>query len=854
MSHFIVLYFFIFQSIFSYVQETTIIVDEQALPSHQAFIETNAFDEVMVLLPKPNEKGISHSYYSQFDVGKEAVILNNSREDLLIKEGLHYQKNSFFDDQSAQKIILEVKDDTFSSLAGDIHVWGDQADLIFINPEGIFANGARFFGMNDLMLSTGAVIYTLEDDINSFALPESSVVIGRHGLDVSSVPHFEIWANRIKMLGALVSQNVHLTVIQDSTEDQNENMMAFDASCLHTAIKSQTFYIALEGNSWGINLPELMVTDVGDVVIDGQGDIILKDAWIQDDLIVNTDGQISFEGQMQSKNASIKTDNRIAFQENSLIFVDDYALFEGNHIDIDSHVLSNERLDIHSFSIENSSQGIIASPELHLTSEHIKNDGGLSALEEILISSSLFENKNSGWIQGERIFFTSKTINNEGKIFSPNDIYIASSLFKNDISGELYTSNFFMNSDTVMNNGHMEADNLRISSSYLNNEGYIGGDVINIESAQFMNDSEGRIQAIQLDMSGSKFWKNTGYIVSQESVQIVSPYVKNNSEGLIETVSIGIESQTFINSKDAQVMAQSISVKTSNLHNRGRLISHGYIDIEGRHDFSFYNLGGLIYAEGHIHIQNFVNLLNYRGFIGAQYQLFLDDIKNLFNLSGVVYTRIGDVRLNYESLVNTDINFTDEKIGHSLQDFFNFVQIFEPDNFIKNLWTEKDTVLKDNLKHIEINRHPAHQRAKIVSGGKQYHLGENLYNYGGLIFTNNKKDNDIIFHVDHIFNISFYNKNEDNIQLSHEAHIQSGGWIFIDHNQNFYQGMEKGLPLFRKDMFDQLYSLRYVLKYNDAHFEENLSQINEDVLSEKLHKAINDVVHIDKKNIFFRGY
>lgn len=100
-----------------------------------------------VNIQTPSAAGVSRNTYSQFDVQKEGVKLNNLRA-----------WNPWLAKGEAKVILNEVNSTKASYLGGPIEVMGTQADVIIANPAGIVLNGAHFRGMPRLTLTTGVPV------------------------------------------------------------------------------------------------------------------------------------------------------------------------------------------------------------------------------------------------------------------------------------------------------------------------------------------------------------------------------------------------------------------------------------------------------------------------------------------------------------------------------------------------------------------------------------------------------------------------------------------------------------------------------------------------------------------------
>lgn len=108
----------------------------------------------VVEIADANKAGISNNYFTDFNVGAEGLIFNNSK-DLFVNTTLagYINGNSNLT-QEASLILTQVTGSNPSSLLGVMEIAGKRADLIIANPNGITCKACGVLNAKSFTLST----------------------------------------------------------------------------------------------------------------------------------------------------------------------------------------------------------------------------------------------------------------------------------------------------------------------------------------------------------------------------------------------------------------------------------------------------------------------------------------------------------------------------------------------------------------------------------------------------------------------------------------------------------------------------------------------------------------------------
>ena len=109
----------------------------------------------LVNIQTPSAAGVSRNTYSQFDVQRNGVVLNNSRTNAPSQLGGWVQGNPWLAGGSARVILNEVNSANPSQLRGYVEVAGPRSEVIIANPAGIQVDGGGFINASRATLTTG---------------------------------------------------------------------------------------------------------------------------------------------------------------------------------------------------------------------------------------------------------------------------------------------------------------------------------------------------------------------------------------------------------------------------------------------------------------------------------------------------------------------------------------------------------------------------------------------------------------------------------------------------------------------------------------------------------------------------
>jgi len=165
------------------VAKAQIAADPSAAANQRPTILQTANAIPQVNIQTPSSAGVSRNSYSQFDVQRNGVILNNARTATQTQMGGWVQGNPWLSAGSAKVILNEVNSSNPSQVNGYIEVAGPRAEVVIANPAGISVNGGGFINASKATLTTGTPIWN-QGQIDSYRVQGGTIGIEGDGLDL----------------------------------------------------------------------------------------------------------------------------------------------------------------------------------------------------------------------------------------------------------------------------------------------------------------------------------------------------------------------------------------------------------------------------------------------------------------------------------------------------------------------------------------------------------------------------------------------------------------------------------------------------------------------------------------------
>ena len=441
------IYTYIFFSIFTQpITAASIVVDKNK--NQQLNLDKAANGKTVVNINVPNKSGMSHNFFKEYNVEKEGLILNNSNKNSEKTQlaGFINGNPNLTNKKAADTILAEITGTSRSRLEGFTEIAGKQANFILANPNGIYVNGAGFINTPRAILTTGKTILDKFGELKGFDVDDGTIVIGSSGIDVRNLTKFDIISRTAELNGtiyggdevnAVLGRNKYDLVTERATakEEMGEEKpkIALDGKALGSLYAGR-IYIHSTEKGVGVNSQSTILAGAGDVEIDVNGDLILKDVQAKRDINLKSENVSIKEKAISERNikvtgkeivnlGTLSANQDIVLKGKNLKNKKDITA-QNTNIEVDviensGTIYSEKNLNLISKKVEN--KAIIAGNKLNTESDKIMNSG--TVLGDIVSMKSI-DTDNVGTITGENSVDINSNIKNSGNIKGKNKVEI----------------------------------------------------------------------------------------------------------------------------------------------------------------------------------------------------------------------------------------------------------------------------------------------------------------------------------------------------------------------------------------------------------------------------------------------
>lgn len=577
-------------------EKNSIVFDSEKMKKNESINGTDVINIV-----NPDENGVSHNKFIDFSIGKDnGVIFNNSMENGASKIGGYLTKNPNLKN-SATTILNEVTGNKVSNIDGTVEIFGNRADFILANENGINVNGGNFINTTGVTLTTGSV----KRDSSGLNFDTKRGNINLNGVSTSG-EYFNVLAKTIEVykeispLDGEKKPDISLIAGKNKIklEDKNKKSPIITASDNEKTEKYGIYAGAL-GAMYGRNI-RLVSTDKGlgvkhegaifserDIVIDSKGDISVGTLNSGDKInikgknLTTTNGSIKINGKDKEKLVSAKNNINLNLEENfnlkSLLQSTDGNInIEAKGVTLkektSARILTKNSIALKvTDNLELEKVLIPTVPDTVSKDLIIDKDFKVKNIK----SGKIYKDNEVKWIEtgifGKDIEIYAKTLKNKDIISGENVSISSDGSISNDgiVSGD---KNVLIKGKDIINSGIFQSKkDIQIKNNdFLENDKKILGNSISIIAKNINNnDKINAKENIQINFENTL--KNTGEISNQKNIILKGENGKLENEGQILTKEkISIDAKESINK--GKLLGKEVNLKVNdNLYNEGSI-------------------------------------------------------------------------------------------------------------------------------------------------------------------------------------------------------------------------------------------------------------------------------------------
>ncbi|EMA2821459.1 contact-dependent inhibition toxin CdiA [Escherichia coli] len=489
-------------------------------PQNGAGMDKAANGVPVVNIATPDGAGISHNRFTDYNVGKEGLILNNATGKLNPTQlgGLIQNNPNLKAGGEAKGIINEVTGGNRSLLQGYTEVAGKAANVIVANPYGITCDGCGFINTPHATLTTGRPVMNADGSLQALEVTEGSITINGAGLDGTRSDAVSIIARATEVNAALHAKDLTVTAganrvtadgrVRALKGEGDVPKVAVDTGALG-GMYARRIHLTSTESGVGVNLGNLYARE-GDIILSSSGKLVLKNSLAGGNTTV-TGADVSLSGDNKAGgNLSVTGTTGLTLNQSRLVTDKNLVLSSSGQIVQNGGELTAGQNAMLSAQHLNQTSGAVNAAEnvtltttgdttlkgrsvagkiLTVSSGSLNNGGTLVAGRDATVKTGTFS--NTGAVQGNGLKVTATDLTSTGSIKSGStlDISARNATLSGDAGAK--DSARVTVSGTLENRGRLVSDDvLTLSATQINNSGTLSGAKELVASADALTTAE----------------------------------------------------------------------------------------------------------------------------------------------------------------------------------------------------------------------------------------------------------------------------------------------------------------------------------------------------------------------------
>lgn len=505
-------------------------------PQNGAGMDKAANGVPVVNIATPNGAGISHNRFTDYNVGKEGLILNNATGKLNPTQlgGLIQNNPNLKAGGEAKGIINEVTGGNRSLLQGYTEVAGKAANVMVANPYGITCDGCGFINTPHATLTTGKPVMNADGSLQALEVTEGSITINGAGLDGTRSDAVSIIARATEVNAALHAKDLTVTAGANRiTADGRVSALKGEGDVPKVAVDTgalggmyaRRIHLTSTESGVGVNLGNLYARE-GDIILNSAGKLVLKNSLAGGNTTV-TGTNVSLSGDNKAGgNLSVTGTTGLTLNQSRLVTDKNLVLSSSGQI------------------VQNGGE-LTAGQNAMLSAQHLNQTSGtVNAAENVTLTTTDDTTLKGRSVAGKTLTVSSGSLNNGGTLVAGRDATVKTGTFSNT--------------------GAVQGNGLKVTATDLTSTGSIksGSTLdISVRNATLSGDA-GAKDSARVTVSGTL--ENRGRLVSDDVLTLSATQI-NNSGTLSRAKELVVSADTLttteksVTNSDGNLMLNSAS-------------------------------------------------------------------------------------------------------------------------------------------------------------------------------------------------------------------------------------------------------------------------------------------------------
>ncbi|WP_211709063.1 two-partner secretion domain-containing protein, partial [Paraburkholderia aspalathi] len=623
----------------------------------------------------PSGAGVSQNTYSQLDVPKSGIVLNNSPTIVNTQQAGYINGNpNFAPGQSAKIILNQVNSSAASQLRGYIEVAGSKAEVVLANGSGIVVDGGGFINTSRGILTTGSPIIGANGALTGFDVRGGQITVQGAGLNAANVDQVDLIARAVAVNASIYANN--LNVVTGANQVDHDTLAAtpvagngaapgvsIDVSQLGGMYANRIKLVGTE-NGVGVSLAGITAAQAGDLTLTTQGKLVLAGktnasgnmvlsahdgidnsgtTYAQQAVSVNTVGDLTNSGTLAAQQNLSASANNVAStgtlgaginSDGSIAHAGDLTVIAGGTLSATGQNAAGGNAALSGVSMnlagsQTSANGNLAltasAGDLNLASAKTTAGGVLSASAQ-----GTLDNSAGALTSNQLVLASTNLVNHNGSIAQTGTAAttVAVSGTFDNANGSLQTNSADLAlTPATLINDHGTISNagtgtLSIATGSLSNNGgtVATNGALNVQAGAVSNQG-GKLSAQpRATLLLASLDNSLGGYVGAQDVVVTTQGALNNAGGTLEASdALTVSAQTIANDagaiRNAGTQATSVAATGALTNTRGGLIGgNGDVSVSGGNG-GVDNSNGSIVAGGATSVQSGSTLGNAAGLI-----------------------------------------------------------------------------------------------------------------------------------------------------------------------------------------------------------------------------------------------